>query len=169
MEPSSRSTRSPRTLVTSSIAPAERRAGARVARCLGTLALNSTWGLRTLQHRDGHLQPDELPQRQHLAARHEPRDGRPAAIRPPRSRARLRRGAAHAGQHRSRPAPGRAGLRLRADAGRSAPVSYPVSCSPQAWAAGSGLLALRTWLGLDADPERRELIVAPHLPKDGTR
>ncbi len=44
------------------------------------------------------------------------------------------------------------------------PVSYPVSCSPQAWAAGAGLLALRTLLGLDPDPEQRALSVSPHLP-----
>ncbi len=44
------------------------------------------------------------------------------------------------------------------------PVRYPVSCSPQAWAAGAGLLALRTLLGLDPDPERRALSVSPHLP-----
>lgn len=36
-----------------------------------------------------------------------------------------------------------------------APVSYPTSCSPQAWAAGATLLLVRAVLGLDA--ERRDL------------
>ncbi|MGB3330307.1 MAG: glycogen debranching N-terminal domain-containing protein [Thermomicrobiales bacterium] len=39
------------------------------------------------------------------------------------------------------------------------PVNYPVSCIPQAWAAGSGLLAVRALLGLHPDPETRT--VAP--------
>jgi glycogen debranching enzyme len=46
------------------------------------------------------------------------------------------------------------------------PVNYPVSCSPQAWAAASGLLAVRTLLGLKPDPEARTLTVEPHLPVD---
>jgi glycogen debranching enzyme len=46
------------------------------------------------------------------------------------------------------------------------PVNYPVSCSPQAWAAASGLLAVRTLLGLKPDPEARTLIVEPQLPVD---
>jgi glycogen debranching enzyme len=46
------------------------------------------------------------------------------------------------------------------------PVNYPVSCSPQAWAAASGLLALRALLGLKPDPEARTLTVEPHLPVD---
>ncbi|MGC4108367.1 MAG: glycogen debranching N-terminal domain-containing protein [Thermomicrobiales bacterium] len=33
------------------------------------------------------------------------------------------------------------------------PVNYPVSCIPQAWAAGSGLLAVRALLGLRANAE----------------
>lgn len=44
------------------------------------------------------------------------------------------------------------------------PVDYPVSCSPQAWAAGAGLLVLRTLLGLGPDPETRGFQVDPHLP-----
>lgn len=47
-----------------------------------------------------------------------------------------------------------------------APVNYPVSCSPQAWAAASGMLSLRTLLGLEPDPERRTLTVEPDLPVD---
>jgi glycogen debranching enzyme len=35
------------------------------------------------------------------------------------------------------------------------PVNYPVSCIPQAWAAGAGLLAVRALLGLKPDAESR--------------
>jgi glycogen debranching enzyme len=41
------------------------------------------------------------------------------------------------------------------------PVQYPGSCSPQAWAAGSVLLALRANLGLDVDVRRTEITIAP--------
>jgi glycogen debranching enzyme len=44
------------------------------------------------------------------------------------------------------------------------PVNYPVSCSPQAWAAGAGLLAIRTLLGLQPEPERRGILLSPSLP-----
>lgn len=36
-----------------------------------------------------------------------------------------------------------------ADAPEAGPVSYPVSCRPQAWAAGAGLLAQRTLAGIE--------------------
>jgi glycogen debranching enzyme len=49
------------------------------------------------------------------------------------------------------------------------PVNYPVSCSPQAWAAGAGLLAVRTLLGLRPDPEHRGIVAHPCLPDDWTR
>lgn len=45
------------------------------------------------------------------------------------------------------------------------PVNYPVSCIPQAWAAGSGLLAMTTLLGADINTLTSELVVAPHLPE----
>jgi glycogen debranching enzyme len=48
------------------------------------------------------------------------------------------------------------------------PVAYPVSCVPQAWAAGAGLLALRTLLGLRPDAGQRALTVRPHLPDGWT-
>ena len=41
------------------------------------------------------------------------------------------------------------------------PVQYPGSCSPQAWAAGSVLLALRANLGLDADVPGGEITIDP--------
>ncbi len=47
----------------------------------------------------------------------------------------------------------------------TAPVPYPVACSPQAWAAGAPFLFLTTMLGLHAHADRNELeLVHPHLP-----
>lgn len=46
----------------------------------------------------------------------------------------------------------------------AAPVEYPVSCSPQAWAAGTAPLLVRTLLGLDVDLDRERLLVNPALP-----
>src|SRR3990172_8113560 len=36
-------------------------------------------------------------------------------------------------------------------ASTGSPIAYPVACSPQAWAAGSALMLIRTMLGLVAD------------------
>ncbi len=45
-------------------------------------------------------------------------------------------------------------------------MSYPVSCSPQAWSSGAMFLMLRACLGLYPDGPRRALkIVNPHLPE----
>ena len=44
------------------------------------------------------------------------------------------------------------------------PVPYPVSCSPQAWAAGALPFLVRAMLGLDVEPRSGELIVRPRLP-----
>jgi glycogen debranching enzyme len=44
----------------------------------------------------------------------------------------------------------------------SGPVEYPTACRPQAWAAGTPLLAIRTLLGLDVDQGR--LRADPELP-----
>ena len=41
------------------------------------------------------------------------------------------------------------------------PVSYPTSCSPQAWAAASPLLFLRTLLRFEPDIRRSSLHLAP--------
>jgi glycogen debranching enzyme len=49
-------------------------------------------------------------------------------------------------------------------AAASAPVRYPVGCSPQAWAAGAVFLLLRAMLGLEPDPRRGQIRVAPALP-----
>jgi glycogen debranching enzyme len=45
------------------------------------------------------------------------------------------------------------------------PVSYPVACSPQAWAAGAPLLLLQAVLGISARADENMLTVnKPHLP-----
>ncbi|HZD17014.1 MAG TPA: amylo-alpha-1,6-glucosidase [Actinomycetota bacterium] len=45
------------------------------------------------------------------------------------------------------------------------PVSYPIACSPQAWAAGSPYLMLQAILGISARAHRNLLTVnQPHLP-----
>jgi glycogen debranching enzyme len=46
----------------------------------------------------------------------------------------------------------------------SMPAEYPVSCSPQAWAAGSVFLMIQTLLGLHVDAARRGLVLRPRLP-----
>ncbi|MES1165859.1 MAG: amylo-alpha-1,6-glucosidase, partial [Verrucomicrobiota bacterium] len=43
------------------------------------------------------------------------------------------------------------------------PVEYPTACSPQAWATGAPLLALRTLLGLDSDG--KHMIIDPAIPE----
>lgn len=45
-----------------------------------------------------------------------------------------------------------------------APVAYPVSCSPQAWAAATPPLLIRAMLGLQVDLGARRLSVSPALP-----
>lgn len=45
-----------------------------------------------------------------------------------------------------------------------APIPYPTSCSPQAWAAASPLLLLRTLLGFDPEVPDGRLWLAPALP-----
>jgi glycogen debranching enzyme len=41
------------------------------------------------------------------------------------------------------------------------PVDYPGTCTPQAWSAASGYLALSTLLGLEADATHGRLRIAP--------
>jgi glycogen debranching enzyme len=42
-------------------------------------------------------------------------------------------------------------------AATGSPIAYPVACSPQAWAAGSALMLIRTMLGAEADAANRRL------------
>lgn len=50
-----------------------------------------------------------------------------------------------------------------------APVPYPASCSPQAWAAASPLLLVRAVLGLEPDLIRKRVHLRPRLPAGMTR
>lgn len=52
----------------------------------------------------------------------------------------------------------------REDAASEGPAEYPVSCSPQAWAAGTPYLILQSILGLEPDAGSKVLTVNPHLP-----
>lgn len=45
-----------------------------------------------------------------------------------------------------------------------APAGYPVSCSPQAWAAGTPMLLLQSILGLEPDAAAGEIRIYPALP-----
>ncbi|HEY3800323.1 MAG TPA: amylo-alpha-1,6-glucosidase [Caulobacteraceae bacterium] len=48
---------------------------------------------------------------------------------------------------------------------RGPPIAYPVTCMPQAWAAGSVFLMLQSCLGLSIDAAQREVrVVRPTLP-----
>lgn len=44
------------------------------------------------------------------------------------------------------------------------PISYPVSCSPQAWAAGTIPFLLQVLLGLEPDAHNRRISLRPYLP-----
>jgi glycogen debranching enzyme len=46
----------------------------------------------------------------------------------------------------------------------SGPAEYPVSCSPQAWAAGAPFLMLEAMLGLRANAHNKQVHISPHLP-----
>jgi glycogen debranching enzyme len=46
----------------------------------------------------------------------------------------------------------------------SAPAAYPVSCSPQAWAAGAPMLVIQSLLDLKPDAASRTLSLSPFLP-----
>lgn len=46
------------------------------------------------------------------------------------------------------------------------PVPYPSACSPQAWAAATPIMLLRTLLGLDPDIPNGKVRLAPRLPDD---
>ncbi|HET6317559.1 MAG TPA: amylo-alpha-1,6-glucosidase, partial [Chloroflexota bacterium] len=47
---------------------------------------------------------------------------------------------------------------------RSTPAQYPVSCSPQAWAAGSAFMLLQTLLGLEVNAREASVRLRPQLP-----
>ena len=134
-----------------------------VARALLSDGDVQRWGMRTLSTANGGLQPDLVPLRQRVAARQRDlrrradalrlrRRGAPRDARPRRRVAVVRRPAA------------RAVLGHRPRARSSFPVSYPTSCSPQAWAAASPLLFLRTLLRFEPDIRNSKLHLAPAVP-----
>jgi glycogen debranching enzyme len=45
-----------------------------------------------------------------------------------------------------------------------APVPYPTSCSPQAWASAAPLLLIRSFLGLEVSAAQRQISLHPRLP-----
>ncbi|MGE3913522.1 MAG: amylo-alpha-1,6-glucosidase, partial [Chloroflexota bacterium] len=47
----------------------------------------------------------------------------------------------------------------------SMPAQYPVSCSPQAWAAGSIYLIVQSLLGLRVDAQAERILLRPTLPR----
>ena len=47
---------------------------------------------------------------------------------------------------------------------QSAPAEYPVSSSPQAWAAGSAILLFQSMLGIQVDAPSNRLYLTPKLP-----
>ncbi|MGI8587765.1 MAG: amylo-alpha-1,6-glucosidase [Chloroflexia bacterium] len=49
------------------------------------------------------------------------------------------------------------------------PAEYPVSCSPQAWAAGTMIHLFQAMLGLEADAVKGEIRLDPHFPKELNR
>jgi len=51
----------------------------------------------------------------------------------------------------------------------SMPAQYPVSCSPQAWAAGSIFLVVQALLGLRVDALNERIVLRPTLPHDVNR
>ena len=108
----------------------------------------SGWGVRTLATSMGGYNPISY----HCGSVW-PHDTAIVAAGPGPLRLRRRGPAAHLGAARRGRGPGRpaarAVQRARPRASSPSPVGYPTSCSPQAWAAASPLLCLRTMLRLD--------------------
>ncbi|MFC1978829.1 glycogen debranching N-terminal domain-containing protein [Chloroflexota bacterium] len=48
--------------------------------------------------------------------------------------------------------------------GHTSPSEYPVSCSPQAWSAGSTILLFQSMLGLSVDASQKRIYLNPMLP-----
>ena len=110
-------------------------------------AFESGWGMRTLAARRAALQPDVLPQRLGLAARH-------GAVRRRAWRATASATAWCAlltATVRGRRAASTCACRSCSAASRAQPgeppIAYPVACLPQAWAAGSVFMMLQACLG----------------------
>ena len=59
-----------------------------------------------------------------------------------------------------------AGFDISDEVGGGAPVPFPTACSPQAWAAASPLLLLRTVLGLEVDVPAKRVHLDAHVPEE---
>ncbi|HET7900562.1 MAG TPA: glycogen debranching N-terminal domain-containing protein [Candidatus Nanopelagicales bacterium] len=59
-----------------------------------------------------------------------------------------------------------AGFDVGDELGGGSPVRFPTACSPQAWAAASPLLVLRSVLGLEVDIPGKRVWLDPHVPED---
>ena len=59
-----------------------------------------------------------------------------------------------------------AGFDVGDELGGGSPVHFPTACSPQAWAAASPLLVLRSVLGLEVDVPGRRVWLDPHVPEE---
>ena len=141
-----------------------RRQGGGSGRAPGGRTLWSGFGRADAGHDDGRLQPDELPQRLGLAARHRDRRRRARPLRVRRGGAAGRRSACWTPLRRS--AAGCPSCSVASTATEFAvPVSYPTSCSPQAWAAAAPVLVLRALLGFEPDLPAGRVGFAPAVPE----
>ena len=121
---------------------------ARLARLLTGKTLLLGLGGAHHRRRRGALQSDVLSQWLGLAARQcADRDG-PRPLRPQGGSAEDLPGPGRSGVHRRIPPPARIVLRISATKGRG-PTSYPVACSPQAWAAAAPFALVAAATGLE--------------------
>lgn len=128
---------------------------ARIAEQLGSTALDSGWGIRTMSTYDGGYDPTSYhcgsvwPHDTAICIAGIARVDRGAAVR-------LARNLLDAAIARD----GRLPEVLSGDARNAAepPRALPAACSPQAWASAAPLLLLRTVLGLEPDSNRNALV-----------
>jgi len=135
---------------------------ARVAARLAELDMDSGWGLRTLSSDSPRFNPlsyhggSVWPHDTAIAI-----DGL-AQIGAGTTASHLLHGLIAAGDHLGHRLPELLGGEQRTDG--SQPLPYPSACSPQAWAAGAALLALRAVLGIEPDVPAGVLHLRPMDP-----
>lgn len=134
----------------------------RIAARLAAPDMNAGWGLRTLSSDSPRFNPLSYhggsiwPHDTAIAIDGLARTGAGATA------AHLLHGLVAAGDHFDHRLPELFGGEQRTDGSR--PLPYPSACSPQAWAAGAALLALRAILGLEPDLPNGVLHVRPMEP-----
>jgi glycogen debranching enzyme len=140
----------------------EHRQEARVAERLAWSDMDSGWGLRTLSSSSPRFNPlsyhggSVWPHDTAIAI-----DGL-AQVGAGSTASHLLRGLIAAGDHLGFRLPELFGGEQRTDGTR--PLPYPSACSPQAWAAGAALLALRAVLGIEPDVPAGVLHLRPMDP-----